>query len=309
MLNKQPKIILGGRASLLSVSQAKSVIKLLKKKYPRRRFVLRKITTLGDKIKRWKRLEKGIFVKEIEEALLEGKIDIAVHSVKDMPTVIPKGLKLEAVIKRDDPRDVLVVRQRIGIFNLRKKSIVGTSSLRRAAQLLRWRPDLRIKNLRGNLDTRIRKLYHREFDAIVVAAAGIKRLGFKNLLLKYIPEKIMVPAAGQGAIGLEIKKGDKFIKGIVKKINNPEAFFCISCERAFLKEIGAGCRLPLGALAKIKNNKIHLDAAVISLDGKKMIRLNQEAPLKDAKNLGRRLAKAILKKGANEILKNVRKNR
>lgn len=303
MLNKQPEIILGSRASLLSVAQAKIIINLLKKEFPRYRFILRKIITLGDKTKHWKRSDKGIFVKEIEEALLKGKIDIAVHSVKDMPTVIPEGLKLAAVIRRDDPRDCLITRQRSGLFNLDKNAVVGTGSLRRRAQLLRWRPDLRIKNLRGNLNTRIKKLHRKDFDAIVVAAAGIKRLRIKKLFLKYFPETLMVPACGQGAIGLEIRKGDNFIQGIVEKVNNPGAFSCISCERGFLQEIGAGCRLPVGALAKVKNAKIKLDAAVIGLDGKKIIRLKQEAPLKDAISLGRRLAKAMLKKGANGILK------
>lgn len=313
------RIIIGARASPLSACQAETVIKLLKKKFPKHNFILKKITTLGDKTKNWQRRDKGIFVKEIEEALLEGKIDLAVHSLKDLPSQMPQGLKLIAVTKREDPRDILIVRdkknlprsctQGRSLSNLKAGAVIGTGSLRRASQLLRWRKDLRIENLRGNLDTRIRKLQEGKFDAIVVAAAGIKRLGYKNLFSKFIPAQIMLPAVGQGALGLQIRSRDKIMEGIAKKINDPKAFLCVKCERAFLKEIGGGCRLPLGALAQIKNNRIYLDAAIISIDGKRMVRISRHALLDKVKELGKSVAEKMLVKGGGEILRDAKKSR
>lgn len=304
------KIIVGARASLLSVAQAYGVIRLLKRNFPQHCFLLKRITTSGDKDKYWQHSDVGIFVKELQEALLTGKIDLAIHSVKDLPSQTPRALKLAAIPKREDPRDCLVLRGKTTLSKLKKGALIGTSSLRRSAQLLHWRPDLKIVGLRGNLDTRLRKLTQLKLEAIVVALAGIIRLGYKNLNLQRISPKIILPAAGQGALGIEVRAKDKRTGDIVKTINHQESFLCVSCERAFLREFGAGCRLPLGALAESKNKRIHLQAAVISLDGKRIVRLSRSAPLQEAEPLGKLLAKEVLAKGGREImqeLKNIEK--
>ncbi len=342
MLKK--KIIIGARGSLLSVTQAQEVSRLLKGKFPHLCFSLKKLVTFGDKHRNWHKsrhcaqgrdLDTGIFVKEIEEALLCGKIDLAVHSLKDLPCVLPKGLELAAVPKRHSPQDCIIFKGRkINLLNLRKDARIGTSSLRRKAQILYWRADLQVENLRGNLDTRLEKLNSAGFDAIVVALAGVKRLGFKNLFtppflpdnipvkgragfIQIIPTKLMLPAPGQGALGIEIRQGDTKIKALVEKINHCKSFLCVRSERAFLKELGAGCRLPLGALAEIEDGKIHLEAVVASPDGKRLLRLSKTAPLdksegsglpsdrqsQKAEALGKQLAHQMLKKGAGKLLK------
>ena len=313
MLSKK-KIVVGARASLLSVSQASEVIKLLKIKFPQHSFSLKKILTSGDNKSRalskvrgkyWQGNDTGIFVKEIEEALLTGKIDLAVHSLKDLPCALPDGLELAAVTQRLDPRDCIIFRDKHKAAQLKKGVIIGTSSLRRQAQLLHWRPDLKLKELRGNLDTRIEKLINGEFDAIVVALAGLKRLGlgYRNLSVEAIAPWIILPAPGQGALGIEARSEDKIIKAIAKKINHRTTFLCTACERAFLKELGGGCRLPLGALAEIKAGQVHLQVVVANQNGKRIIRLSRSAPLKEAESLGRQLARAVSNRGGWEILK------
>lgn len=324
MLKK--RIIIGARASPLSLAQVKEVSALLKGKFPQHSFFLQKLTTRGDKVKHWRSLDTGIFVKEIEEALLAGKIDLAVHSLKDLPCVLPEGLELAAVTKRMDPRDCIIFRDnKTTLSKLKKGAHIGTSSLRRKAQLLYWRPDLQVENLRGNLDTRLEKLKSGGFDAIVVALAGIKRLGLKNLFtppllseipeqavilgragfIQIIPAKLILPAPGQGALGIEIRQDDTKIKALVEKINHRKSFLCVSCERAFLEELGAGCRLPLGALAEIEDGKIYLEAVVVSPDGKRLVHLSKRAPLEKAGALGKQLAYQMLKKGARKLLKEV----
>ena len=333
MLKK--KIIIGARASPLSLAQAKEVSALLKGKFPQHSFSLKKLVTFGDKHRNWQRrdtgiLDKdvGIFVKEIEEALLTGKIDLAVHSLKDLPCRLPEGLELAAVTERMDPRDCIIFRDSKAILpKLKKGAHIGTSSLRRKAQLLYWRPDLQVENLRGNLNTRLEKLKIGGFDAIVVALAGIKRLGLKNLSAppflseipgqQIIPTKLMLPAPGQGALGIEIRQGDREIKALAAGLNDRKSFLCVSCERAFLEALGAGCRLPLGALAEIKDTQIHLEAVVASPDGKRLIRLERRAPLEkaeapglllfQAEALGKQMAQEFSRRGAGELLKEVDK--
>ncbi len=303
------KIIIGARGSLLSVAQAESVIELLKSKFPSYSFCLKKITTSGDIQKNWQRSDVGIFVKEIEQALFRGEIDIAVHSLKDLPAQIPRGLELAAVTKREDPRDCLISKDKIPLAKLKKGACLGTGSPRRQACLLRWRSDLRIKPLRGNLDTRVRKLIAGEFDAIVVAMAGVARLGFKNrFFVQPIPPELILPAPGQGAIAIEIRSADKLMKELTQRINNKKTFICVSCERAFLRELGGGCRLPLGALARIKNGMIRLQVMAAGIGGRKMIRLSRGAAISRGESLGKALAKAVFKKGGRQILSEVKKS-
>lgn len=289
--------------------QAEGVINLLKKRFPRRGFSLKKIVTSGDKTKNWQRIDKGIFVKEIEAALIKGRIDLAVHSLKDLPYLMPKGLILAAVTARDDPRDVLVVNDRKNLLRLKRGALVGTSSLRRSAQIRRWRRDLRVEDLRGNLGTRIARLKEGRYDAIMVAAAGIKRLKIKGIFFKHMPPRIILPAAGQGTLGIQTRKDDGMISSMAAQIGDERTFICVSCEREFLKAIAGGCRLPMGALAQLKNKRICLDAAIISLDGKRMIRVSKSAKVNAAQGLGRYVAKSMLDKGGREILKDVKKNR
>lgn len=313
------KIIIGARGSLLSVSQAKEALVSLSREFPQYTFILKKITTSGDKIRNWQREDTGIFVREIEDALLAGRIDLAVHSMKDLPSRMPEGLRLAAVTKRQNPCDILVSNTKTTLLKLRKKAVIGTSSLRRKAQLLFARPDLEIRDLRGNLDTRIKKIKEKRFDAIVLAAAGLIRLGYrlnrqagcfqeKNLFFQFIPARIMLPCAGQGALGIQIRNDDERLEKISEKINDPESFLCAKCERAFLRQIGGGCRFPLGALAEIKDNRIYLEAVAASWNGERIIRLKQDAPVDKAEILGRQLAKAVLKRGGREILNNVQEN-
>src|SRR3989338_7829113 len=296
------KIIIGARGSRLSIIQAKEIISLLKKKTAGYTFSLKKIVTSGDKNKAWRRNDRGIFVKEIEEALLSGKIDLAVHSAKDLPTEIPSGLRLAGITKRESPYDCVIFREKTSFSRLKKGALIGTGSPRRKSQLLRLRPDLKIKNLRGNLDTRIKKLENGEFDAIIAAVAGIKRLGYKNLSLECLPPEIMLPAAGQGALGIEIRTKDKIAENFAKIITDLNTLRCVTPERPFLKKAGAGCRLPVGALAQIKNHRLFFAAVVAGLDGKKIIRVQRQGKPSEAKNIGKSCAREILKKGAQEIL-------
>ncbi|TAN60795.1 hydroxymethylbilane synthase [bacterium] len=305
------QIIVGARGSLLSVAQAQGVIRSLRRVFPSRSFSLKKIITFGDRHKRWQRDDTGIFVKELEEALRIGEIDIAVHSMKDLPTQAPAGLSIAAVTKREDPRDCLISKEKIAIMKLKKGAIVGTSSLRRRAQLLRLAPGLKIKDLRGNLDTRMKKLTRGEFDAIVVAMAGVIRLGVfsSDFYIQPIPASLILPAPGQGALALEVRAGDKIMEAIAKSLNHGESSLRVSCERAFLGELGGGCRLPVGAFAEIKNGWLRLRAAAADEDGKIMIRLSRKAPLKEAESLGKLLACECLKRGGGKLITRPRNDR
>lgn len=298
------QIIVGARGSLLSLAQAQGVIRSLKLKFPEYPFSLKKITTFGDRCKRWQRDDTGIFVKELEEALRSREIDIAVHSMKDLPTQVPAGLSIAAITKREDPRDCLISKEKIAIMKLKRGASVGTSSLRRRAQLLRLMPGLKIKNLRGNLDTRMRKLTQGEFDAIVVARAGVIRLGAfsSDFFIQPIPASFILPAPGQGALALEVRTGDKTMENIAKSLNHRKSSLCVSCERAFLGELGGGCRLPVGAFAEIKNGWLHLRAMAADKDGKIIIRLSKKAPLKEAESLGKLLAYECLKRGGGQLI-------
>ena len=200
------------------------------------------------------------------------------HSAKDLPSEIPAGLKIAAVPKRENPADVLIAGQKLSLIKIKPGSTIGTSSPRRRAQLLKRRPDLIIKDLRGNLDTRIKKLEAGEFSAIVIALAGIKRLKIKNLWTQILPKGIMLPCAGQGALAIEIREGDKFIAELVHPINHPPSYICVSCERSFIQGLRAGCRLPVGALAQIKGKRLFLEIKVLSPDGKQVIYLKKISP-------------------------------
>lgn len=326
------KIIIGTRSSKLALWQAEHIKAELLKLYPAFNFEIKKIKTTGDKILDVPLARvggKGLFVKEIEEALIKGEVDIAVHSMKDVPTELPKGLHLAVITKREDPRDALIIRKNDNkkdkvksLKDLPKGSIIGTSSLRRSCQLLSHKPDIKIEPLRGNLDTRLRKLDEGKFDGIVLAVAGIKRLGIEKRITEIINPEIIMPAIGQGALGIEARTNDERINELLKPLDDNETRICISAERAFLKTLGGGCQVPIAAYARIvteeanvqknqsminvssKNYKqlLIIEGFVGNLRGDKIIKDRIEGPPERAEDMGIQLAEMLLLKGAKEIL-------
>jgi hydroxymethylbilane synthase len=250
-------------------------------------------------------LGKGIFTKEIEEALAAGRVDLAVHSLKDLPTQLVAGFEIAAITEREDARDAFCSRLYSKIEDFPQRARVGTSSLRRQAQLKAIRPDLDIHPLRGNVDTRLRKLEQGEYDAIILAAAGLKRLGKTELMKQIIPAEIMCPAAGQGALGIEIREGDSATRQHLEFMNDPAARAATTCERALLNSLGGGCQVPIGAFAEIRNGKLHLDAIVADPDGSKLLRESREGNLDDPEGLGSAVGETLLSRGGGKILEAV----
>jgi hydroxymethylbilane synthase len=303
-MNKSNTIIIGSRKSLLAMQQAVTVSGQLKKLFPEHKFVIKKIITSGDRLKKWPEQQaKGLFVKEIEEALLNKEIDLAVHSMKDLPVDMPKGLKISAITKRVEARDVLISNSGHKLKQLAKKSIIGTSSPRRKAQLLLYRPDFKIVDIRGNLDTRLKKLRSRQFDAIVIAAAGIIRLGWQNQVTEYISENIILPAPGQGVLGIQTRTKDKKIEKIVRHLDHNPSRLIAEAERGFLKDMGGGCRVPIGAVAKIRGGILTLKG-IVAYSSQKAVKARVKTNAENARIAGRKLAqeiKSILKKAEGDI--------
>ena len=246
---------------------------------------------------------KGIFIKELEEALLAGSVDLAVHSMKDVPTEIPDGLGFGAITRREDPRDCLISRKGGTLKTLRDGARVGTSSLRRQAQLRHQRPDLDVLDLRGNVDTRLKKLDSGEFDAIVLAIAGVNRLGLASRITQVLDEEIMLPAVGQGALGIEIRLHDPQTAKLVAALNDAETRACVAAERALLRALQGGCQVPLGALGVLRGEELHLEAGVFSVTGLEHLRCSENGPVGEAQQIGRRLAAAMVEEGADRILR------
>jgi hydroxymethylbilane synthase len=246
---------------------------------------------------------KGMFIKEIEEALAEGRVDLAIHSLKDLPTDLPPGFDLAAVLKRDDARDALLSAQFRSLEELPQSAGVGTSSLRREAQLKALRADLRVHPLRGNVDTRLRKLEAGAFDAILLAMAGIQRLGRSELVREILPVEKMCPAAGQGALAVEIRTGDSATGGAVAFLDDAASRRVALCERALLRRLGGGCQVPIGAYAEAVGEKLHLTAVVARPDGSEVIRESRIGD--DGEALGRSVAEELLRRGAERILREV----
>ena len=303
------KVIIGSRGSKLALAQTNWVKAQLEKLNPHLEFSIEIIHTRGDKITdvALSRIGgKGLFTKELEVALQEGRIDLAVHSLKDLPTELPTDLTLGAIPERENPHDLLISN---GIQNLRQLPIgakIGTSSLRRKAQLLALRPDFEVLDLRGNLDTRLTKLKTTGLNAIVVARAGVNRLGTPLDSAYEIPFEEMLPAVGQGALAIEIRKGDKDIEPIVSPIDHLPTRQAVEAERALMLELEGGCQVPIGANAQVRKETLELQAVICSLDGKKIIRDSNSGPVTRAKEIGVELAQKLFKSGGEEILEELR---
>jgi hydroxymethylbilane synthase len=300
------ELIVGSRDSELALKQTNYIIAEIKKHFPEIRFKIEKIKTEGDKILDVALAKiggKGLFVKEIENALLAGQIDLAVHSMKDVPTLLPAGLTIAAVTGREDPRDCFIAGDgKTGLSGLREGAVIGTSSLRRSAQLLHFRPDLKIVPIRGNLNTRLRKLHELELDGIVLAYAGVYRLGWSEKITETIDYSVCLPAVGQGALGIETRADDTHVNQVVSVLNDAAANACITAERALLRRLEGGCQVPIGAYGRLEEGKLVLDGIVASLDGRTIIRDSVAGDPADASGLGQRLAQMLLDRGAGEIL-------
>jgi hydroxymethylbilane synthase len=299
---------IGTRGSQLALYQANWVKEQLVETHPDLNVMLIKIKTTGDKIQDAPLAKiggKGLFVKEIEEALIHRRIDLAVHSIKDVPTEFPVGLHLSAITKREDPRDVFISRDGKILRDLPQKAKIGTSSLRRQAQLLHFRNDLELLPLRGNLETRLKKLKTMNLDGIVLALAGMKRLGLEERITEIIPTEISLPAIGQGALGIETRQDDQEAEGKIQFLNHKDSWIAVSAERAFLKKLEGGCQVPIAAYAQIFGTSLQVEGLVGTIDGKRLIRHHIVGPIEKAESLGIELAEILFEKGAKEILDEV----
>jgi hydroxymethylbilane synthase len=299
---------IGSRGSQLALEQAGWVKTRLEERFKGLVVSLTKIKTTGDMILDVPLAQvggKGLFVKEIEEALLRQDIDLAVHSMKDVPTFLPSGLHLGAITEREDPRDVFISKDGCPLKELRQKARIGTSSLRRQAQLLHLRPDLVVVQLRGNLDTRIRKLSQEGLDGIILAAAGLKRMGWLDRITEYLPFEVSLPAVGQGALGMECRVADRATNQKLEFLNHQVTRCCVLAERAFLKRLEGGCQIPIAAHGWLENRSIRLDGLVSSVDGRRLIRDCVEGPIEKAEELGIRLAERLISNGAEAILNEI----
>lgn len=299
------EVRIGTRGSVLAVVQAERVAAEVRRRYPELAPVLVKIKTSGDKFAQIPLSRvggKGLFIKEIEEALQAEQVDLAVHSMKDVPTEIAAGLTIAAILKREDPSDALISRRGIKLDALPAGARIGTSSLRRQAQLLRYRPDLTVIPLRGNLDTRLGKLGSEGLDAVVVATAGVYRLGRQEEITEILPAEISLPAVGQGALGLEIRATDQKMHHLVGPMSHRPSVLTIGAERAFLMRLGGGCQVPIAAHAELNGDQLRLKALVAAPDGTVMVRGEREGPTTLAEGIGVSLAEDLLRRGADRIL-------
>ena len=301
-------IKIGTRASKLALAQAQWVMDRITTRYTDVNVELIKITTKGDRIINRPLSTiggKGLFVKEIEESLSKGEIDVAVHSLKDVPAELPDNLYIGVFPEREDPHDVMLSKDNISLKDLPEGSCIDTSSLRRAAQILHYRPDVKIVPLRGNLDTRIRKLEGADIQAIVVAAAGLKRMGLTDKITQPLSFDLMVPAVGQGALGLEFRLDDKDTLHKLQFLDHYETRVTVEAERSFLMELQGGCQIPIAGFARLKDNSLLLVGLVADLDGGTIFRDTVSGSPEKAKELGATLANMLLNAGAGKVLEKI----
>jgi hydroxymethylbilane synthase len=307
------RLRIGTRGSSLALWQANHIAESLAQRH-RIETELVRIRTAGDRLQSASVAQvnaaigsesgaKGIFIKELEEALLAGAIDLAVHSMKDVPTQIPDGLEFAAITRREDPRDCLISREGATLNTLAAGARVGTSSLRRQAQLRHHRPDIEAVDLRGNVDTRLKKLDAGEFDAIVLAVAGVNRLGVSSRITQVMDADIMLPAVGQGALGIETRANDTDTSRLAAALDHAETRACVAAERALLHELQGGCQVPLGASAHLVADEIHIEAAVFSADGREFVRRDARGSAANPVAAGKRLGQILLEAGADKILR------
>lgn len=298
---------IGSRGSKLALWQAEWTKARLEKRFPRLEVSIKVIKTTGDKLQQEdvpkEQLSKGLFTKEIQDAMLRNEIDVAVHSLKDLPTEIHECLHLTAITKREEARDALVCRdQALKLADLPAGAVVGTSSFRRKSQLLKARPDLKVEDLRGNVDTRLRKLDEGSYDAIILAAAGLHRLGLKDRVSELLPLELMIPAVGQGALAIETRVDDEETQHYVRALNHKQTQIACQAERVFLAALGGGCQVPIAAHAYIDETGLHLRGCVASLDGRELVRRTISGAPDEAEFLGRKLAEKLLASGADRLI-------
>ncbi len=302
-------LVIGSRGSKLALWQAEQAKAWLFELHPEIDVRIEIIKTTGDvKTDPLSVIGgKGVFTKELEDALLDGRIDLAVHSLKDLPTLLPDGLAISAICKREDPRDALVVRDELkaragSILNLPEKAVVGTSSQRRVAQLKSLRSDVVVKDVRGNVDTRIRKLDEGQYDVLILASAGLRRLELTDRINAAISVDEMLPAVGQGAIAIETRADDAFVLETTGELNHRETRLACLAERAFLRSLGGGCQFPIAAHAIIEEEQLKLDGLVAAPDGARILRDQLSGPADNADEIGSSLAAQLIEKGAHSLL-------
>jgi hydroxymethylbilane synthase len=301
------EISIGTRGSKLALVQAEEVKNHILKNHPEYQksphlISIKTFKTTGDKVTDRSLVDiggKGLFIKEIEEALLNKEIDLAVHSMKDMPAFFSEGLDIFAVLERQDARDAFISSKYLKLTDLPQSAVIGTSSPRRAALILHQRPDLKIINFRGNVDTRINKLEQQQADATILAVAGLNRINMHNHIKSIIPISEMLPAVGQGALALQARIGDNFMQQLLESINHQPSKVCVDAERAFLKTINGSCQTPLAAYCQIENNYLHLQALLASLDGKEIYQTSRVGSVADAIKIGNDAGEEIKKNGAH----------
>ncbi len=299
---------IGTRGSPLALWQSNWIKSQLEKEYEGLAVNLVKIKTSGDKIQDVPLAKvggKGLFTKEIEESLLRYETDLAVHSMKDVPMDLPTALTISVITEREDPRDALISKDNLNLEKLPKGARVGTGSFRRTTQLLHFRPDLEIVPLRGNVETRLKKMDTENLDAVILAAAGLIRLGKQELITEYISPEIMLPGGGQGAVGIETRRGDMGAMNMLFPLDHEDTHLALDAERGFLKRLEGGCQVPIGVYATVEGTEITIDGLVGSLDGKTIIRSKSKGSTEDPGKLGKDLAEELLSRGADKILDEV----
>ncbi len=317
MVSSDSVITIGTRASRLALAQAKIAVDSIQKQWPKLQFQIETISSIGDLDPEadFKELSdkqgKGIFTKALDDALFDRRIDIAIHSLKDLPIEMTDGLSIEAVLEREDPRDCWISKDKVPFDQARQGAVVGTSSVRRAAQLKYQRPDLQIVPLRGNVDTRIRKLREgngkESLDGVVMALAGVRRAGLEKEVTEVFSHHQMLPAVGQGAIALVIRINDESTQGIVRKVDHPESHAEVEVERTLLEKLGGGCHVPIAGVAQLdqQGSVVTLEGGVFSPDGKNSLRAKLTAPKVEGKQMAARLAQMLLWQGGDKLLKAV----
>ncbi|MES9936716.1 MAG: hydroxymethylbilane synthase [Sedimenticola sp.] len=293
------------RKSPLAMWQAEHVSRKLRQAHPGLQVELVGMSTQGDKILDTPLAKiggKGLFVKELEQGMLEGRADIAVHSMKDVPVELPEGLHLAVILEREDPRDAFVSNTYANLDELPEGAVVGTSSLRRQCQLTERRPDLKIAPLRGNVNTRLRKLDEGEFDAIILASAGLKRLEFETRITSFIEPDQSLPAIGQGAIGIECRVDDPWVNEVIQVLHDEETAICVTAERAMNNRLMGGCQVPIGGYAVLNHDRIHMHGLVGEPDGSRIMRAEAHGTREEAESLGIAIAEDLLGQGADQVL-------